>query len=479
MVEPGADPAEVYAYDNEETMAYISNYGVRTLMSMVLKDIVVNKPADPITYMIDMCKNLAEDDYLPPPDEDEMLAYDDTGRGGTQISGEELQEMVLEMFLQADDDRNGYLDRGEFKRILQSAELNLSKKDIRNVMAECDENDDGVIEYREFMPVMVELITAAQARQEAEEEAAADEMEAQFEAEDFFLRGMTADDLEAIMTKIFKDHDEDGNGSLDRKEFKACLNSADLGLTRKEINMLLSEADEDGNGVVDYEEFIPLCFKILVEKFKEDYLRTKALQEAGELEAIMLDEFVAQGLDPSGKMSRKKVKKVMENINADFFGLSRVQIVTVLGLAEADGQGEVDVARFLRSAQNMLFKLMESTKQNDKAAAIENLAKTEGAEMLHTMSGEEVKEALQSAFQAVDVDHKGWLTPDEVYEVLEMFGTGTLQMEPYQINAMVNAVDENDDGVVEWEELVDFVYDVLTHLDRDFYVMEMRSEELV
>ena len=30
--------------------------------------------------------------------------------------------------------------------------------------------------------------------------------------------------------------------------------------------------------------------------------------------------------------------------------------------------------------------------------------------------------------------------------------------------------------VVEWEELVDFVYDVLTHLDRDFYVMEMAAE---
>ena len=96
--------------------------------------------------------------------------------------------------------------------------------------------------------------------------------------------------------------------------------------------------------------------------------------------------------------------------------------------------------------------------------------------MLHSMGGEEVKAALQSAFQAVDVDQKGWLTLDEVYEVLQMFGTDTVQLEPYQINAMVSAVDENDDGMVEWEELVDFVYDVLMHLDRDMYVMEVAAE---
>ena len=30
--------------------------------------------------------------------------------------------------------------------------------------------------------------------------------------------------------------------------------------------------------------------------------------------------------------------------------------------------------------------------------------------------------------------------------------------------------------MVEWEELVDFVYDVLTHLDNDLYVSEIAAE---
>ena len=52
--------------------------------------------------------------------------------------------------------------------MFQESDLGLTKKDIRNVMAECDENDDGVIEYREFMPIIVDLIGAARARDEAE-----------------------------------------------------------------------------------------------------------------------------------------------------------------------------------------------------------------------------------------------------------------------------------------------------------------------
>jgi hypothetical protein len=91
-----------------------------------------------------------------------------------ELEPEQLQEQILDMFLAADDDGNGYLDRKEFKRVLKEADLGLGKKDIRNVMAECDENEDGVIEYKEFMPIMVDLIHAAQARDKAAFEAEMD-----------------------------------------------------------------------------------------------------------------------------------------------------------------------------------------------------------------------------------------------------------------------------------------------------------------
>jgi Ca2+-binding EF-hand superfamily protein len=476
-----SDPAGKFDYDQAEALQWVKMMGVGALFQAVVKDLVVEKPDNPINFMINKLKGMTEEDYMPPPTpSEEMLAYDSgdsMGGGDGEMEPEQLQDRILDMFLAADDDGNGYLDRKEFKRVLKEADLGLGKKDIRNVMAECDENEDGVIEYKEFMPIMVDLIHASQARDEAAWQAEMDAMDAEFEAEDFFLRGMSQADLEALMASIFKENDADGNGVLDRKEFKACLKSADLGLTKKEINMLLSEADENDDGVVTYEEFVPMCFQILVEKFKQDYLSNKALSEAGELERVMLEAFSnSPAYTGEFKMSRKEVKKVLEEMSYDLLGLSRVQIVSVMSLADADGQNNIDVPKFVRAAAQMIFKLVDLSAQKEKAAAIANLSNTDGAYMLHGMSGDQIKEALQGAFQEADTEGKGYLFPDQVYDVLQMMGTGDLGLSDQEINGLLAAVDENDDGVVEWEELVDFMYDVLMHLDRDQMVTEIADE---
>ena len=83
------------------------------------------------------------------------------------MSDEELNEFVMAQFMRYDADQNGYLDRNEFKAVLADAELGLTKKEARRVMQEADENDDGVLEYREFVPVMVEIIHGLQARARA------------------------------------------------------------------------------------------------------------------------------------------------------------------------------------------------------------------------------------------------------------------------------------------------------------------------
>lgn len=70
---------------------------------------------------------------------------------------------------------------------------------------------------REFIPVMLELLSAGQAANEA---AQATEEKAQAfrdSVEEFLLYGMPKNELEDIMLKTFTEADKDDSGSLDRK----------------------------------------------------------------------------------------------------------------------------------------------------------------------------------------------------------------------------------------------------------------------
>tara|TARA_B110000046_G_scaffold75025_1_gene83094 strand:+ start:276 stop:473 length:198 start_codon:yes stop_codon:yes gene_type:complete len=65
------------------------------------------------------------------------------------------------------------------------------------------------------------------------------------------------------MADIFKRADADGSGALSLQEFRKCLKDADIGLTKKEINILMAECDVDQDGTISYDEFIPVAFDIL------------------------------------------------------------------------------------------------------------------------------------------------------------------------------------------------------------------------
>merc|ERR1712091_212276 len=107
-----------------------------------------------------------------------------------------------------------------------------------------------------------------------------DDEAARAAAEEQLMYVLPREELEKIMKTVFAKADSDGNGVLDRKEFKKCLKAAELGLTKKDINILLSETDVDGDGMVTYEEFVPLCFNILVERFKDEMQQMEALSSA-------------------------------------------------------------------------------------------------------------------------------------------------------------------------------------------------------
>lgn len=80
--------------------------------------------------------------------------------------------------------------------------------------------------------------------------------------EDLLLHGMSKTELEALMLRVFRKADLDRSGLLNRAEFKVCLKAAKLGLTRKDINLIMSTVDINHDGQISYDEFVPVCFQV-------------------------------------------------------------------------------------------------------------------------------------------------------------------------------------------------------------------------
>lgn len=386
-------------------------------------------------------------------------------------STSEVEQFVLQLFLEADEDQSGYLDRREFNRVMRSAKLGLNKKQVRQILAECDENDDGVIEYREFLPIMLDVIAsmkAAQAAAAAREEA---EAAARDYVEEIMVHGMSPKQLEAMMRKVFMKADADKNGHLTYDEFKDCLKSAELGLTRKDINTLLSSVDLNDDGVITYEEFIPLCREIIVERFKEEMLTNDILNSQDGLQQELLSAFQKADAEGTGKLAPKRARAALEALSFQVLGLTQFQVLSVMSQAPMTPEGLVDYVKFVPIAAHIVYGMFDASAMKNRLAAIQKLADNDSIAELAALDYATLKRLLQGVFQDADTEGVGELTYDQVVDCINSLSWEYLS--PYHISTMISAIDADGNGMVNWQELANFLCDVLEHVERERYINDV------
>lgn len=94
------------------------------------------------------------------------------------------------------------------------------------------------------------------------------------------------------------------------QEFKMCLQTAELSLTRKDINLLMAKVDVDGDGCIDYHEFVPICFGILVERFADQVMSSSALSSEDGFNVAILryfNELDVEGVQPDSYCSTRHI----------------------------------------------------------------------------------------------------------------------------------------------------------------------------
>merc|ERR1711959_196950 len=386
----------------------------------------------------------------------------------TRMSAEELTEFLSSVFNEADVDGSGTLSYKEFKTVIQTSRLEFTKQDIRKMLMEAGENEDGYIDYNEFLPIGVDIVQAIFARREAEAAAEAQEKAAQEAARVALVHGMDKEQYKQMLMAYFRAHDTDNSGFLSRKEFKECMKNADLGLTRQEINALMSEIDVDGDGNISIDEFDGIFFEMLVE-----IISTATLEEqrnSDELTTYLLEIFRGADLQGQGLLHKQDL---LDLLRRGDFGLTKVQVLAVLSEAQMDEHGFIQYEPLAPFAANMIKSIWEQNKDLERADKMAVLYQESSEDMLFGRPKADVLEEIMALFAAYDADGNGTLDPTEFKNCLNETGLLGRPLNSKEVQTVMLGIDENDDGRVDYEEFLSFTLEIL-----NYYYNEERMQSM-
>ena len=150
----------------------------------------------------------------------------------------------------------------EFLELLSRCGLKFPADVVLEIFLKADTNQDGVIQYEEFIPAMKAIIAGAKKATAAAPApaAAAGAMPA--------LADVPPAMLKRYLQKLFAVADVNGDGVLQPAEFKRLLELSGFNFPPATIRKLLNAADVNHDGVIEYDEFIP-AMKAIIAGAKE------------------------------------------------------------------------------------------------------------------------------------------------------------------------------------------------------------------
>lgn len=142
-----------------------------------------------------------------------------------------LQEMGIGDLKQAfelfDKNNDGKIDGDELTAVLKSLGLEYDKADVDEMIRRADTNENGVVEYDEFITMM----------------------------QRFADQPPDVATLDERVQEAFRVFDLDGNGFIDKHELKHVMKRLGETLNDNDLDAMFNEADINGDGQIDFGEF--------------------------------------------------------------------------------------------------------------------------------------------------------------------------------------------------------------------------------
>ncbi|CAN3357448.1 calmodulin [Diutina catenulata] len=142
-----------------------------------------------------------------------------------KLSDEQIKEFkdVFQLF---DQDSDGKITSKELGTVMRSLGQTPSESELTDMINEVDVDNDGSIDFPEFLTMMA--------------------------------RKMKDTDSEAEIAEAFKVFDRNGDGKISAAELRHVLTSIGEKLSDADVDQMIKEADTNNDGEIDIQEFTQL-----------------------------------------------------------------------------------------------------------------------------------------------------------------------------------------------------------------------------
>ena len=182
-------------------------------------------------------------------------------------------DRVCDLFRKWDEDRSGTIDQREFTRALQALGFDVPEADIGKLFESLDVDDSGSLEYKELNAMLrrgtgsEKAMNNLKRQQVINSKKMAGALVNKVAALPPMVKLTTGsvsvpDQLKGVLTQLsvkmidlFRDWDQDGNGTIDKKEFRLAVAAMGYDASKEDLDILFDELDTSGDGLLEYSEF--------------------------------------------------------------------------------------------------------------------------------------------------------------------------------------------------------------------------------
>jgi Ca2+-binding EF-hand superfamily protein len=381
-----------------------------------------------------------------------------------------LRAVLINMFKEADDDGNGFLTFDEFQVLLEKVDLGISSQEMRFVISEADENENGVVDYCEFVPLAVDMIQSFRARNRAKTQTS----QIDSEVDEVIMNSLSQSEINSItdtcLGKI-REVDTKNYGVLKPNELRRCLNQvANIFVNEKEITMICQSLPRDPFGRCIYAGLRDVVSKIRFMTLKNNYVEARGtelhkylLDRCREEEMSIRQKLAATDDVETGRLPFRAMTNLLQS--SPRLSLSRLQVMVIMAEASAV-EGMVDYYQFCPVVAKTIEIMFEPKTLRQRAELIEKTDLSPEA-LLSGLSTDEFKQKLHTLFKSYDIDHSGALDKDELKSCLQALD---FHLTDGEIAALRVAADLRTSGALTLDDFVNFFTQNLLLLEREKHI---------